>query len=71
MSIVENHEIQHFGHQFPKTEILHQAIFPRKLTWIPFPVTSEFSDRTSNLHCKGFTSLLFTIYKTGIRNCVY
>ena len=61
MSIVENHEIQYFGHKFQKTKILHQAIFARKFTWRRFPVTSEINDGTSNLHCKGFTSLLFTI----------
>ena len=61
MTIVENHEIQYFGHKFQTTKILHQAIFARKFTWRRFPVTSEINDGTSNLHCKGFTSLLFTI----------
>ena len=44
MTIVENHEIQYFGHKFQKTENLHQAIFARKFTWRRFPVTSEFND---------------------------
>ena len=61
MSIVENREIQHFGHKFEKSEILHLARAARKCTWRRFPVTSEINHRTSNLHCKGFSSLLFTM----------
>ena len=44
MSILENHEIQHFGHKFEKCEILHLAIAARKFTWRRFTVTSEIND---------------------------
>ena len=61
MTIVQIHETQQFGHKIGKTKILYLAIPARKFTWRHFPVESEVNDVTSNLHCKGLRSLLFTM----------
>ena len=59
MSILPHHEITYFGREFGKTEILYLVIATRKSAWSRFPAYSEFSNLTSNLHFKGFSSLLF------------
>ena len=59
MSMVRNHEIYYFGDKIEKTEILHLAIAASKFAWKQFPAYSELNNLTSNLHFKGFSSLLF------------